>query len=356
MKLEVVSSALAAECACGRVDTLDSFLRESDVLVAKALALSEVAQIARIERRAREALLAKWNVRAQQAAKTAGAVVSGGGSLLAAYKATDVVMNRWASDVSTIHKRNLEDVYRLARRAGHKKATGQTKASLRYDVINFQQVIGTQKAKKTVALAFDLADENAIDSLQTQELMWIGETYTGVAATVRSAVEPKLLLGLSPKKAGELVSSAVEDKLKVFSIPGGFNGSSSKYFEGLAANAITNSRVQGQLGSFARLGVTRYEIVNPMDDRTSIICQHMNGQVFEVQDAVNMLSKLRDAETPEEYKKIHPWLSESKFAKVFSRGSGALGKAGQLFPPYHFRCRSTVDISSDSVSFDALAD
>lgn len=350
-------AAATATCACLRFDVLDHYLRDADALISKAASVSEVAQIARIEVRMRKALSVKWNARAREASASAGAVYKSGGSLAAAYAACDKAMNKWDDDVSANYAQSIEDVYRLGRRAAHNKATGKSSASLQYGVPSIVVAKAVPKsAKGSIKLAFDVQDERAIDKLSKQELWWIGDTYKQVAPTIREAVEPKVIAGLSRKLGGEMVAKAVQERLDDFRIPDGFKGPSERYFEGLAANSVTAARVTGQLGSFMKLGVTTYELVNPMDNRTSDICAELNGTTFQVAEAGAQMEKLGKAQTPEQYKVIKPWLSASKISSLAARGVGALTKAGQMFPPFHFRCRTTVDISSESLSFSALED
>jgi len=249
-------------------------------------------------------------------------------------------------------------VYKLARTAGHKKATGKFAGSLQYIIAETIEKAKPKggEASGAVKLSLDAKDERALDQLQEQQLWWIGDTYKGVAPTIRDSVQPKVLQGLSRKIGGEMVRAGVEERLKDFKIPDGFHGTSKSYFEGLAANAVTSARVNGQLGSFARLGVTTYTLVNPMDTRTSDICAELNGTEFKVADATAQLDKLASAKTPDAFKSIKPWLSSDKLLSLASRGSSALAREGQMFPPFHFRCRTTVDVATESLSFSALED
>lgn len=348
----------AADCQCAQRDVSDLVQRREDILVAKALGLSEVAQMARIETLARRSLVAKWEARASQASRAAGAVYASGGTLASAYAAADKAMKKWAADVSASYARSIRDVYKLGRAAGHKKATGKFKGSLQYviaeDVEKAKPKSGV--ASGSVKLALDVKDERALDSLSKQQLWWIGDTYAGVAPTIRESVQAKVLEGLSRKAGGEMVRAGVEARLKDFKIPDGFHGSSKNYFEGLAANAVTSARVYGQLNSFIKLGVTTYTLVNPMDGRTSEICAELNGYEFKLADAEAQMAKLASAKTPDAYKAAKPWLATDKLMSLAARGVGALTRAGQMFPPFHFRCRTTVDVATESLSFSALED
>ncbi len=347
----------AADCKCAQVDVGDLVQRREDILVAKALGLSEVAQMARIETLARRALVAKWEARAEQASRAAGAVYAGGGTLASAYAAADTAMKKWAEDVSASYARSIRDVYKLARVAGHKKASGKFKGSLQYIIAEtVEKASKGGSASGSVKLSLDAKDERALSALERQQLWWIGDTYKGVGPTIRESVQPKVLGGMSRKAGGEMVRAGVEARLKDFKIPDGFHGSSRSYFEGLAANAVTSARVYGQLNSFIKLGITTYTLVNPMDGRTSEICAELNGMEFKVADAEAQMTKLAGAKTPDAYKAIKPWLSTDKLMSLAARGVGSLTRAGQLFPPFHFRCRTTVDVATESLSFSALGD
>jgi hypothetical protein len=349
----------AADCKCAQHDVLEAYERQSNILVAKALAISEVAQIAKIEVGARRALLARWDARAEQAARSAGAVYKSGGTLAAAYAAADKAMRKWESDVGTSYVRSIEDVYKLARKAGWKKATGVYTGSLAYmlgeDVSKASKPKSPKQTGK-LTMSLDAKDERALDKLSKQEMWWIGDVYENMAPTIRDAVQPKVLEGLNRKAGGEMVQAGVESKLRDWRIPDGYNGSAKGYFEGLAANSVTAARVNGQLGSFIRLGVTTYTLVNPMDARTSEICAELNGTEFKVADAEAQLDKLAAAKNPDAFKAIKPWLGAGKIASLALRGPGALSSAGQLFPPFHYLCRTTVDVAAESLSFSALED
>lgn len=357
MKLAALQHELTCECCAQELDILHDVIRLSDVSIAKVLMISEVAQIARSEMRMRDYLLGKWRLRATEAAARAGAVVSGGGNLTSAYAAVDKVMGKWAGEVEARAGKDLENVYYLARKAGWKKGTGQTKASLQYVVPNFtEEIEAVQKAKRkaaTVLPSFDLLDEKAVDTLQRDQMLWIGRHYdANLREAVREAVKPGMIAGRGHDKIGPIVRDAVQKTLGKVVVPEGFSGSDAKYFEGIAANVSTNARVSGQIRSFKDIGITKYEIVNPMDERTTPICRHMNGKVFEVKDAEAQLKRTAAATTPEGVKQAHPWLSLVKVQAI--KGSKGLAKAGLALPPYHFRCRSTVDVSVESMSFESL--
>lgn len=311
---------------------------QADVAVSKSAPPRAMASIARIEIRAGRYLHASWNAKAKSAATGARRLIAAGASLSEARSLVDATMESWKREVATVHGRHLFSAYRYAHHAATRRAKG-SKKPLVYQV------------KK--ADAFDHDNENALGALKKMELLWIGETYKGVAGAIKKALEDGALLGLDRSLRGALVEKIINDKLGKIELPGGWRGDAKSYFRGLAANAITNARVQAQIDSFSRLKVKRYEIVNPMDERTSDICALLNGTVFEVSDAVDLLDKLRKASTPEEYKELHPWLGINVLKDLKSQGADALAEAGVMFPPFHFFCRSTIDISFDSMTSKA---
>jgi len=366
-----LQQALECECCSRRLDVLHDFLVEADALVAKALKLSETAQIAKTEQRMRELLLVKWRNRAEQAADAAGRVVAGGGTIEAALRSVDKVMAKWATDVGKRYARDLEDIYYLARTAGWKKGTKQTSVSLGYDVPNFTEQLPEEEVKKAREVAgavpvFDLYDKSAVAALHDDQMLWIGRHYDkNVSKSIRAATTRDVIAGRGRIEAGRKMREHVRSELKKVNVPKGFHGSEAKYFEGLAANAATVARVRGQVRSFQDAGVTRYEIMNPNDRRTSPQCQHMSGKVFTVKNAVEQIESEAGATDPDHIRKAHPWLSIDQMKKISptpghvggAKGvadSRALAGAGLSLPPYHFRCRSTVDISVEAGSWEPL--
>lgn len=354
---DLTRGLLVAECGCKKVDLIDHLLNASDEQVSKALMVSDVAKIARLEIRAQRLLLDKWKVRAKAAADTAGRIVANGKNASKASAAVNVIMQRWDTDVGKQYSGLIVKAYKLARKAGHDKATGKTKGSLQYRIPDTSKVKkATKDPTASISLQFGLADDKAIAQLSSQEMMWIGEVYENVAPTVNSAIVAAIQKGLSAADAGTAVAAAVASALGQIAIPNGYNGSAASYFEALAANAITNVRVQGQITSFASLGVPSYEIVNPDDERTTELCHELNGTVFTTEDAVSNMEELAKAETPAEYRAAKPFLPTAEILQLLDEGANVLAQAGQAFPPYHMNCRSTVDVSEESMDFDSLSD
>jgi SPP1 gp7 family putative phage head morphogenesis protein len=355
--------------ACAReLEAMYILVASGDDLVAKALVLSEVAQIAKAELRIQELLTAAWQQRSKQAALRAGGLAGGGKSASTIELEIRRVMKKWQTDVSRPFSAVVKKIYKLARVAGHKKATKQSKLSLQYTSAMVEELDVTKADDEPVATAlllprFDLLDESAIEMLQDDQMLWIGRHYdSNVRDVVREVARDVQTRGLGRREAAVQMMAAVREALGHVRIPGGFTGTDKQYFEGLAANTATNARVRGQLRSFVDIGITIYELVNPMDYRTSEICAHLNGKQFAVQDAVSQVESEAGATSPDQVKEAHPWLSYKDIlaisptaGQVSAEDSRALAAEGVMIPPFHFRCRTTIDISRSHTSFSDLS-
>lgn len=336
---------MAADILGRTLDLSHDVLFVSDIQLAKALKVAELEQIARAEQRLRSYWFAQWEKRAVAAAKQAGTKAGRGGTADGIADAVAREMGHWPSDVRARTDLELARAYRLARAVGARKAKGKIKFDLEYSVPAF-------KAK--LSGGFDVADERAIRDIQTDAAIWIGRHYDqNVRDGVRAAIEPVLVGGAIRRNIVDRVADVVRHALDNYGSPEGYRGTSRSYCEGLAANVVTNSRVRGQLVSFNELGVKRARLTNPNDDRTSLICQHLDGKEFEVRAAIDLMTRLSGVYEPDEVKALQPWPSYEELLKVSPEaGKGtaadmaALEAAGIILPPFHFRCRTTVDIVS----------
>jgi hypothetical protein len=343
-----------------------SRLDAADELVAKALGLSEVSQMAHLESKAFQYLMAEWNAYAERATRAGvDALVSGSGPITendvqAVMAAIDGVMDGWADEVLPQFTTDVENIYRLARAAGFKKAIGVTDGPLTYTLAPVPAEQAVQKAMPkgsklaSVLPAFDVVDVQAIEALKSHQVFWIGKHYQNdlsksIGSTVRNTI---MQMGGTRKQAGAAMSATVGLKFKEVETPTGWKGTSKQYFEGLTANAATVARVHGQMKSFKEVGVTHYTISNPGDERTCPVCSQMDGMTWSVKEAQEQLDKELSATSPDAVRAAHPWLSPNQIktlAPVPGKSTGALGEKGQRVPPYHFKCRCAVDIESESV-------
>lgn len=327
------------------IDALYAGLCLADEMVAKALKVKELARIARAETRLREYLAASWRTRASKAVDRAVAAATSGKSATKVERAVANAMAPWEDTAISALNRATASIYKLGRQVGWRKGSGATKDSLQYE--------SEVKKASDPFPGFDVYDENAVEALDNFNMFWVSGHYSRtVSATIAEVVRDALVKsGGDLKEAGRLIREALERELGKIKLPGGFIGSADAYFEGLAANAATVARVYGQLRSFEQAGVRELEIVNPMDLHTSEFCEHMNGKVFTVEQARAQIDAELAATTPEAFKKAHPWVSvdelhdiSPKPGNVGDADAAALAAAGIGLPPYHWRCRTTIDV------------
>lgn len=338
-------------------------LRAVDEMIAKVMDLSEVAQMARIETLMRQYLHAEWERHAREAGKAAeaelrkgkGAVTDAEAGRVA--RAVDRVMAGWEEAVGARFADDTAAIYRLARAAGLKKALGITGESLAYSTEPFTAEIRKAIPKGTkltqILPSFDVTDIQAQDALKTHQLFWIGTHYKdNVSESIAKVTKETIIdAGRNRTVAGAAISKVVTEKLKHVEIPSGWKGTAKQYFEGLAANAATVARAHGQIRSFQEAGVTKYTIVNPMDDRTCPVCSHFDGMTWTVSEAAKQMAKELAAKTPDDVKKAHPWLKLGEIKKLApTPGKATVGlmARGQRLPPFHYRCRCAVDVASDT--------
>ena len=227
-----LNRAFHCECYSKRIDILNDVIANSEEAIAKALMISEVAHIAKIESRIRMYLINKWRIRANYATKRAADLYANGGNLKQSLSAVDKIMSKFGEDVALRVGKDIKDIYQLARKAGWKKANRQTSASLQYMIPNLtnEEIDKIKKAKDTIVPeiepSFDLYDEQAILQLQDDQMIWIGDHYDrNVREVLRQSVQPGLIQGKGRKEAGKILAEIVREKLVNITVPGGYHGS-----------------------------------------------------------------------------------------------------------------------------------
>jgi SPP1 gp7 family putative phage head morphogenesis protein len=175
-------------------------------------------------------------------------------------------------------------------------------------------------------------DERAQAHLASDTLYWIGNAWSNelggaLASVIRAEVIEK---GLSRREAGAALE-AIFGKV--------FPARSRAYWNVVAAAGVVRSRTYGTVASFEQAGVETFEYVAVLDNRTSALCEHMNGRIFRVDVAVRQRDAFLEAESPEEAKAAHPW---PKPTEVLGMDTKALEAAGICLPPLHGSCRSVV--------------
>lgn len=212
-----------------------------------------------------------------------------------------------------------------------------------------------------VQVSFTQADEAALAELSEGAMVWFrdrsGAAYFDPAAR-QAIVEQARVMIRDGRSTIEIATAMREAAEKLYGV-GTFAGRSRSYWGGVAEHMATVAGVRGQLAEMVELGFTHYTLVNVMDDRTTRICQMMNGKTVVVEHAVEHHARLASATTPDDVKKIHPFapgggigLVSAALGRALPIGasvlspsdSATLARAGVAVPPFHFRCRTFLDV------------
>lgn len=338
-----------------------------DIILAKAVAAPEFDDSVAVEVRLYRTLMGAWLSRAARAVTGATRVASNRGNPAAVERAVASAFSGLGEATSGVVEKAMDEVYRLSKTAATRRIAGRKEPL----VANPTHVepIGKAKASAEVKPVFGLEDKRAIKSLARKHTLWIGAHYEeSVSERIRSIASEYIVgRGLSAKDAGKAIEKAFRTELGLdegptpssvgLPIPPGYAGRQWQYFEGVAANAATVGRVAGSLKAFTEAGVAEYEIVNPDDERTCAVCGKMRGKKHSVENASKRMEKEIAAKTPFEVKRLHPFVGDS-LAPTINAGHKSPGDSktwmefGVGFPPFHFRCRCTIDVTADFEGLD----
>jgi len=328
-------------------------LERVEDLLLKAARSDEITRIAAIENRLRKLMRGTWMARVKKAVDKTLPMFEKDASLGDIMEVVDGIFGDWSDEVLDTYLEGVEQTYKLARDAGFKKASGKMKRSLQY---NQEEAAAekedVQKAKATAKPVLGVKDKKAIEALRRHETFWIGDLYgTRVQRAIRGASKEVLEAGGAGEMGRDKLREKLERVMERVESPEGYVGTASSYLEGVVNNAVTVSRVQGQLRSFEELNIQQYVIVNPIDERTCEVCSHMDGKTFSVSKGIQAVEEEVDAKTPDDVADIHPWLNPEKLLDISPKAgdsgasdSDALMAEGFSMPPFHLNCRCTVDM------------
>ncbi len=188
-------------------------------------------------------------------------------------------------------------------------------------------------------LKFNQADEDALNWLSKDQNYWIGEHY-------ESQLKEKMV-----STAKEIVNESLDREEATKRFKSKFNDNfkrSNSYWEALGDHIVTRSREFGRTSAYQKAGINYVKVSAVVDDRTSDICRNLNGRIIAVSKLVQQRDNLMNAKSPEETKKIAPWLSKKDIAiKVKGIETSKLPK-GVALPPYHFRCRTRTVVAYEN--------
>jgi SPP1 gp7 family putative phage head morphogenesis protein len=244
------------------------------------------------------------------------------------------------------------------------------------------------KVGRNINTNFSKVDHKTIDVIHNNNNFFISGTYDKVLiGRVNEAVATHVESGMPKEKLAESIKETMEEELPP---------RSDTYYQILANDTLGRARVFGQVNSYREARIRKYEIIAVMDERTSEICEYMDGKIFEVEIASGIVKDIQNFGIPEnenqinEMKALRPWVffdsqaaqagknslyyNDDKGNPLYLPNSGynetpegfsladKMGISGEeiqglstenvnapCLPPFHAHCRSTTAISEEDV-------
>ena len=205
---------------------------------------------------------------------------------------------------------------------------------------------------------FTMVDTRTVKVLSKHTTFWVDGFYSDQLGKRIAAVTREVMVeqGLGVKEGGKRLQRVLSRELGVTpggktslasKVPARFAGRPDAYFEIVANSAAVRARSISSITSMTSAGFTIYRLTNPMDKRTSKVCETMDGREFPVPQAQKMVNKLLNASNPEDVKSISPWLSSTRVSSIAAKeGNEGLAASGVLIPPFHGKCRTEIVVAS----------
>ncbi|MCK5019276.1 MAG: hypothetical protein KAS32_19610 [Candidatus Peribacteraceae bacterium] len=192
-------------------------------------------------------------------------------------------------------------------------------------------------------------DKQIINVFSQEGPYWIGNFYNRLLSERISDIGRLVAeSGISIEKGSTLMKEVLSKELALFgggsdfptSIPSQFSGSVDNYTKILSTNVAVRSRNFAFITTANQARIETLEFSAVMDDRTSQICQFMNGKRFSTAQGVSLVSKVATAMTPAKVKELTPWVSSKEAKKIAGTGeleeqSNNLASSGIMIPPLH---------------------
>ncbi len=205
----------------------------------------------------------------------------------------------------------------------------------------------------------------AIDRIAIQQGWFLrnkqGRISNALTARGRKIVESGLADGLGRNEIGRMLTKE---------LPGLANQYGKNYASTVASNAVSRARSYSEIAAYQSAGIEYLEIAAQLDERTTICCRFMDGQIINVKKVGALLDRAASVTDPADIYRTTPFIGTkrgkdgktylqtrtgAKLAEVTRSGMGRADDRGQFkafvggskftskgigAPPFHHRCRS----------------
>jgi SPP1 gp7 family putative phage head morphogenesis protein len=204
---------------------------------------------------------------------------------------------------------------------------------------------------------FSVADANSLGVLERHNLYWIRTNYTrNVRDGIERATAEAIGQGLGRRALAEELRRRLGERFAL----------TDNHWLTIASASLNRTRNVAQVRTYEIAEITHYEILVVNDKRLCPTCEYMDGRVFSVETALSVVNELEAADTPEDVKRLMPWLRwdearQAPYALLggrrldLPRGGADSARANRdvekvaPLPPYHGRCRCTTVASVETV-------
>ncbi len=238
----------------------------------------------------------------------------------------------------------------------------------------------TRKAVKdnllpTVGVSLRQPDLRAVRAISEQNGWWmrdsLGRRSDALTKQAHGIVQDGLKKGLGRNEIGKSLQKG---------LPKAWQAMGKRYFNTVAATAVSRSRSYSEVSGYIEVGIEALEVQAVLDERTTETCRALDGQIIETHIVSKQIVGAMNVPTPEGIKDASPFIKETwndktgmkelrtantaniKIAEVLRSGVGRADDRGKFNfsktgnqladanigpPPYHFGCRSwTIPVTT----------
>ncbi|MCB1154190.1 hypothetical protein KDL45_11110, partial [bacterium] len=191
----------------------------------------------------------------------------------------------------------------------------------------------------TASYQLVVRDERAIRIIADHDLIWIKDHVDDdLMPKFREITTNVMREGYSRRNLAEALADGLGEAVDA----------DAEYWSDLADHTATKAREIGRISGFEEAGIEKARVVAIIDGRTSAMCQTMNGRVIELTHLARQRDNILAATSADELKSAMAW------PNTYTGPTSALPQNVGI-PPYHYRCRSTLQAIVRPVKATAVA-
>ncbi len=190
---------------------------------------------------------------------------------------------------------------------------------------------------------YGLEQQGLVNTFTEQSVFWVGEHFNAdISGKFTDALTDAMRRGYTQEMLADRLKIEFQDLGK----------QSAYYWQGLAEHTALRVREFGRLEGYQQAGATHYRLINPMDERTSEICQALVSQNkrYPLADAIQVRNQMMAIDLDniesarEQLKALAPWVKDSQIIRNEKDEPIGVSGAHTPFPPFHWKCRTETVI------------